>query len=64
MTDDEITDNLLTFIAAGHETTALGLAWTFDLLSRHPECRGTRTIDEIETCNRRRPTASRSISAS
>jgi cytochrome P450 len=36
MTDDEITDNLLTFITAGHETTALALAWSFDLLSRRP----------------------------
>jgi cytochrome P450 len=48
MTDDEITDNLLTFIAAGHETTALGLAWTFDLLSQHPEY-AERALAEIET---------------
>ncbi len=47
MTDDEITDNLLTFIAAGHETTALGLAWTFDQLSRHPEYEA-RAVAEIE----------------
>jgi len=37
MTDAEITDNLLTFVTAGHETTALGLAWTFHLLAQHPE---------------------------
>ncbi|WP_275791141.1 cytochrome P450 [Pararhizobium gei] len=37
MSDEEIIDNLLTFITAGHETTALGLAWTFHLLARHPE---------------------------
>jgi len=37
MTDVEIIDNLMTFITAGHETTALGLAWTFDLLARNPE---------------------------
>jgi cytochrome P450 len=37
MTDCEIIDNLMTFISAGHETTALALAWTFDLLSRHPD---------------------------
>lgn len=47
MTDVEIIDNLMTFITAGHETTALGLAWTFDLLARHPECEA-RVIDEIE----------------
>lgn len=37
MTDDELADNMATFIAAGHETTANGLAWTLHLLSRHPE---------------------------
>jgi cytochrome P450 len=35
MSDAEIVDNLLTFVTAGHETTALGLAWTFHLLARH-----------------------------
>jgi cytochrome P450 len=33
----DIVDNILTFIGAGHETTALALTWTFFLLSRHPE---------------------------
>jgi cytochrome P450 len=47
MSDAEITDNLLTFVAAGHETTALGLAWTFDLLSRNPDC-AARALAEIE----------------
>jgi cytochrome P450 len=47
MTDDEITDNLLTFITAGHETTALALAWTLDLLSRHPDCEA-RAVAEID----------------
>ncbi len=47
MTDGEITDNLLTFLSAGHETTALGLAWTFDLLSRNPDV-ATRAVAEIE----------------
>lgn len=47
MTDVEIIDNLMTFITAGHETTALGLAWTFDLLARNPECEA-RLLAEIE----------------
>jgi len=47
MTDEELTDNLLTFVAAGHETTALGLAWTFDLLSRNPGP-AERALAEIE----------------
>jgi cytochrome P450 family 135 len=32
LTDAEIRDELLTLLLAGHETTATGLAWTFDLL--------------------------------
>ena len=49
MTDEEIADNLLTFVTAGHETTALGLAWTFLLLARHPEheARVLAEIDEV-----------------
>jgi len=33
----DVRNNLLTFITAGHETTALALTWTFYLLSLHPE---------------------------
>ena len=33
----DVRNNLLTFISAGHETTALALTWTFYLLSLHPE---------------------------
>lgn len=51
MTDVEIIDNLMTFITAGHETTALGLAWTFDLLARNPECEA-RLLAEIEEVTR------------
>ena len=34
--DAEIRDQLMTLLLAGHETTATGLAWTFDLLVRNP----------------------------
>ena len=37
MSDRDVVDNLLTFLVAGHETTALALTWTFYLLSLHPE---------------------------
>jgi cytochrome P450 len=37
MSDKELRDQLMTLLLAGHETTATGLAWTFDLLLRHPE---------------------------
>jgi cytochrome P450 family 135 len=36
MTDQEVRDELVTLLVAGHETTATGLAWAFDLLMRNP----------------------------
>jgi cytochrome P450 family 135 len=37
MTDTDLRDQLMTLLLAGHETTATALAWTFDLLLRHPD---------------------------
>jgi cytochrome P450 len=37
MTDDEIRDEMLTLLVAGHETTASGLAWTIFHVLRHPD---------------------------
>jgi len=37
MTRNEIGDELLTLLAAGHETTASTLGWAFERISRHPE---------------------------
>ena len=34
MSDDEIVANLLTFIIAGHEATAVALTWTLWLLAK------------------------------
>jgi cytochrome P450 family 135 len=36
MSDTELRDQLMTLLLAGHETTATALAWSFDLLLRHP----------------------------
>ncbi len=47
ITDTEIVDNLLTFIAAGHETTALALTWTLYLLSLNPKVEA-KVLAEIE----------------
>ena len=37
MDDRELRDQLMTLLLAGHETTATGLAWAFDLLLHHPD---------------------------
>ena len=47
MDDEEIRDQLMTLLLAGHETTATGLAWTFDLLLRHPHAL-ERLTDEVD----------------
>ncbi|HMW45151.1 MAG TPA: cytochrome P450, partial [Solirubrobacterales bacterium] len=36
MTDEEIHDELMTLLVAGHETTATQLAWTIERLTREP----------------------------
>jgi cytochrome P450 family 135 len=50
MSDRELRDQLMTLLLAGHETTATALAWTFDLLVRHPPvlARLTRAVDAGE----------------
>jgi cytochrome P450 len=37
LTDEELRDELLTLVLAGHETTANSLAWTFERLLRTPD---------------------------
>jgi cytochrome P450 len=37
MTDQELRDELMTLLVAGHETTATALAWALERLVRHPE---------------------------
>ena len=36
MTDEELRDELMTILIAGHETTTTALAWAFERLLRHP----------------------------
>ncbi len=45
MSDREVRDQLLTLLLAGHETTATALAWTFDLLLRHPQALARLTAE-------------------
>jgi len=37
LTDEELRNELLTLVLAGHETTANTIAWAFERLVRHPE---------------------------
>jgi cytochrome P450 len=40
MSDEELRDELMTLLVAGHETTATGLAWALERLVRHPNALG------------------------
>ncbi len=46
MSNGEVVNNLLTFIAAGHETTAVALTWTLWLLSKD-QASQQRVFDEV-----------------
>ena len=48
MTDKQVHDQVLTFVAAGHETAQNTLSWTFYLLSQYPEVR-EKLLAELHT---------------
>lgn len=48
LTDTQVRDHIMTFFAAGHETTANALTWTFYLLSDHPAER-EKLLNELKT---------------
>jgi cytochrome P450 len=54
MTDQQIRDEMVTFLTAGHETTGVTLAWTFYLLGQHPEIR-ERLYEEVDRVLGSRP---------
>jgi cytochrome P450 family 135 len=47
MSDDELRDELVTLLLAGHETTATSVAWAIERLVRHPSALA-RLVDEID----------------
>jgi cytochrome P450 len=55
-TDEEIRDEVMTILIAGHETTANGLAWTFSLLHEHPGVRQRLEAESDAVLGGRRPT--------
>jgi len=56
-TDEQLRDELMTMLLAGHDTTALALTYTWYLLSAHPEAEA-RVHDELAAvCGGDAPTA-------
>src|SRR5215471_14286351 len=48
LTEKQVHDHILTFLAAGHETTAIALVWAFYLLSQYPKV-GIKLQDDIRS---------------
>lgn len=46
MSDKQLRDECVTIFAAGHETTAVSMAWTMHLLTQHPDVQA-RLRDEV-----------------
>jgi cytochrome P450 len=47
MTDQQLRDEVLTMLLAGHETTSLALSWTYYLLGQHPDVE-RNIVDEVD----------------
>jgi len=56
LTDKQLRDEVGTFLGAGHETTAVTLAWTWYLLSLHPQVRRRLQEELSEVLGERPPT--------
>jgi cytochrome P450 len=57
MSDEQIRDEAVTLITAGHETTANGLTWTWYLLARHPDVEERLHAELASVLDGRSPTA-------
>ena len=57
MDDRQIRDEVLTLLAAGHETIATALTWTWFLLSDHPEVEAALHLELDAVLGSRLPTA-------
>lgn len=57
MTDGQLRDELMTLFIAGYETTANALAWTWSLLSEHPEVEEQARAEVAQVLGERVPTA-------
>jgi len=57
MSDEEVRDELVTLLLAGHETTAVALSWSCYLLSSHPLIQGRLHAEVDAVLDGRPPTA-------
>jgi cytochrome P450 family 135 len=48
MSDEELRDELMTLLVAGHETTATSLAWAIERLVRHPQAMERLTAEAAD----------------
>jgi len=56
MTDQQLRDEILTLLLAGHETTALALSWAWYLLAQHPKVEA-KLVEELQSMLGGRPPA-------
>jgi cytochrome P450 len=56
MTDQQLRDECVTFLIAGHETTAVALSWAWHLLALHPSAERTLHAEIAEVLEGRTPT--------
>lgn len=56
MSDEQLRDEVMTVIMAGHETTAIALSWTWRLLALHPEVERKFHAELSEQLNGKAPT--------
>lgn len=61
MADEQMVDNLLTFLLAGHETSAKALAWMLYLVARSPKWE-RRMLDEIKSVAGQEPIGAEHVS--
>ena len=53
----DIRNEMVTFVLAGHETTAAALTWAFHLLAQHPDFQSRAAAEVEKVCGGRRPGA-------
>lgn len=56
LSDYQVRSHLMTFMFGGHETVAVGLAWTWWLLSKHPDVLRRLEAEIDDALNGQRPT--------